>query len=40
VLAVVGWRRAYTAIRLADADAPATSAEAPAHAPARTPAVA
>jgi len=39
-LAVVGWRRAYTAIRLADSDAPATSAEAPVHAPARTPAVA
>jgi hypothetical protein len=40
VLAVVGWRRAYTALRRADAEAPATPVAAPAQAPAQTPAVA
>ena len=40
VLAVLGWRRAYTAIRHADSDAPPTSAEAPARTAVRTPGVA
>jgi len=39
VLAILGWRRSYTAIRRADSAATTTSAEVPARTAARTPAV-